>query len=498
MASIIKRKNKYCVVYTYLDETGNKKQKWETFDTNSAAKKRKTEVEYQQQTGEFIIPTAATVKDLMAEYVSVYGANKWSMSTLSAQQSLINNYINPIIGDLRLDEITPRTMDKYYQSLLKVKSVSTHCKPKHEYVTPKVIKHIHKSLRCAFNQAVKWELISRNPVTNATIPKSDYDKREIWTVETLATALNLCDDPILALAINLSFSCSLRMGELLGLTWDCIDISEYSIQRNSASIFVNKELQRASISSLDFLNNKDVIFTFPGLFSDKKKTKLILKTPKTKTSVRKIFLPVTVAKMLIDRKKQVEELKEIFGEEYDDYNLVFCHPNGRPMEGQVINSSLQKLIEKHNLPKVVFHSFRHASITYKLKWNGGDMKAVQGDSGHAQMDMIADVYSHIIDEDRRFNAQKFDEQFYQAKGIRGIDASIPTIDFKEPLQELDPTTRQEKYVNMGKASVAKRMINSDSSNNKDTNEVDDASELLTKLMNNPETAALLKALAKNL
>lgn len=498
MASIIKRKNKYCVVYTYLDETGNKKQKWETFDTNSAAKKRKTEVEYQQQTGEFIIPTAATVKDLMAEYVSVYGANKWSMSTLSAQQSLINNYINPIIGDLRLDEITPRTMDKYYQSLLKVKSVSTHCKPKHEYVTPKVIKHIHKSLRCAFNQAVKWELISRNPVTNATIPKSDYDKREIWTVETLATALNLCDDPILALAINLSFSCSLRMGELLGLTWDCIDISEYSIQRNSASIFVNKELQRASISSLDFLNNKDVIFTFPGLFSDKKKTKLILKTPKTKTSVRKIFLPVTVAKMLIDRKKQVEELKEIFGEEYDDYNLVFCHPNGRPMEGQVINSSLQKLIEKHNLPKVVFHSFRHASITYKLKWNGGDMKAVQGDSGHAQMDMIADVYSHIIDEDRRFNAQKFDEQFYQAKGIRGIDASIPTIDFKEPMQELDPTTRQEKYVNMGKASVAKRMINSDSSNNKDTNEVDDTSELLTKLMNNPETAALLKAIAKNL
>lgn len=498
MASIIKRKNKYCVVYTYLDETGNKKQKWETFDTNSAAKKRKTEVEYQQQTGEFIIPTAATVKDLMAEYVSVYGANKWSMSTLSAQQSLINNYINPIIGDLRLDEITPRTMDKYYQSLLKVKSVSTHCKPKHEYVTPKVIKHIHKSLRCAFNQAVKWELISRNPVTNATIPKSDYDKREIWTVETLATALNLCDDPILALAINLSFSCSLRMGELLGLTWDCIDISEYSIQRNSASIFVNKELQRASISSLDFLNNKDVIFTFPGLFSDKKKTKLILKTPKTKTSVRKIFLPVTVAKMLIDRKRQVEELKEIFGEEYDDYNLVFCHPNGRPMEGQVINSSLQKLIEKHNLPKVVFHSFRHASITYKLKWNGGDMKAVQGDSGHAQMDMIADVYSHIIDEDRRFNAQKFDEQFYQAKGIRGIDASIPTIDFKEPMQELDPNTRQEKYVNMGKASVAKRMNSSESSNDKDAKQADDASELLAKIMNNPETAAILKALAKNL
>lgn len=41
-------------------------------------------------------------------------------------------------------------------------------------------------------------------------------------------------------------------------------------------------------------------------------------------------------------------------------------------------SLLKRLIEKNNLPKVVFHSFRHSSITYKLKLNGGDIKAVQG------------------------------------------------------------------------------------------------------------------------
>ena len=47
------------------------------------------------------------------------------------------------------------------------------------------------------------------------------------------------------------------------------------------------------------------------------------------------------------------------------------------MEGQVINRALKKLIQDNDLPDVVFHSFRHASITYKLKWNGGDMKSVQ-------------------------------------------------------------------------------------------------------------------------
>lgn len=44
--------------------------------------------------------------------------------------------------------------------------------------------------------------------------------------------------------------------------------------------------------------------------------------------------------------------------------------------------------------KVVFHSLCHSSITYKLKLNGGDVKAVQGDSGHSQTSMVTDVYSH--------------------------------------------------------------------------------------------------------
>ena len=116
--------------------------------------------------------------------------------------------------------------------------------------------------------------------------------------------------------------------------------------------------------------------------------------------------------MLVKRKEEQEEYKEIFGDEYTDYKLVFAMTNGRPMEGQVINRAFRKLINEHGLPKVVFHSLQHSSITYKLKLNGGDMKAVQGDSGHAQVKMVADVYSHIIDDDRCLNTQRFEEEFY--------------------------------------------------------------------------------------
>ena len=51
MASIVKRKNRYSVVYTYKDDDGNQHQKWETFDTNADAKKRKTQIEFEQQSG---------------------------------------------------------------------------------------------------------------------------------------------------------------------------------------------------------------------------------------------------------------------------------------------------------------------------------------------------------------------------------------------------------------------------------------------------------------
>lgn len=100
MASIVKRKNKYAVVYTYKDEKGNSRQKWETFDTNAAARKRKTEVEYEQQNGTFIIPTANTVADLLEEYCAVYGVNNWAMSTYNSKKGLMYNYIIPLIGDL--------------------------------------------------------------------------------------------------------------------------------------------------------------------------------------------------------------------------------------------------------------------------------------------------------------------------------------------------------------------------------------------------------------
>ena len=71
--------------------------------------------------------------------------------------------------------------------------------------------------------------------------------------------------------------------------------------------------------------------------------------------------------MLVERKKTVDELKELLGDEYRDYDLVFASTQGTPVEANFINRAFSKLIQDNNLPKVVFHSLRYPNVKSKTK-----------------------------------------------------------------------------------------------------------------------------------
>ncbi len=149
-------------------------------------------------------------------------------------------------------------------------------------------------------------------------------------------------------------------------------------------------------------------------------TRIVLKKPKTDSSIRKVWLPKTLAYILREWKKAQDELRGFLGDEYQDYDQVVALPNGRPCEDRIILKEFQKLREDAGLPRGVFHSLRHSSTTYKLKLNHGDLKATQGDTGHAEIDMITSIYAHILDEDRKIDAQKFEMAFYSNPDLRGV------------------------------------------------------------------------------
>lgn len=436
MASIIKRNSKYSVVY-YADVDGKRKQIWETFSSHKEATKRKAEVELEIEDGIFIAPNRQTISVFMDDFVALYGEENWALSTYSSNVALINNYIKPMIGEELVQNITPKFIDQFYKQLKKTKSAAGLTRNmKSVYVGASVPDNEHKLLRCAFGQAVRWEIIKRNPFELVKPPRVSYKPRDIWTSDMIRKALDECTDSRLYIAMNLAFACSLRIGEILGLTWDNVHIDDGDIARDDAYVYIDKELQRASLEAIKTLDQKDIIRTFPSVKKNPT-TIVVLKTPKTQSSVRRVWLPKTVAYILREFREKQNTLKELLQDEYEDYNLVIPMNSGRPCEDRVITESFQRLRERVGLPNVVFHSLRHSSTTYKLKLNKGDLKATQGDTGHAEIDMITKVYAHILDEDRKLNAQKFEAAFYANPDLRDVKPPQENVlDIKTLIEQL--------------------------------------------------------------
>lgn len=465
MASIKQRKSKFSVIYWYLDKAGERKQKWDTLETKKEAKARKAFIEfYQQSYGYVLVPLEEqfahereesqketetpdeeiTLKEFLVIFVNLYGVSKWSANTYSSKLSSINNYINPMIGNWKLNAITTKKLSQYYSELLNVPEVPrANQKATGRCLQPANIKKIHDIIRCALNQAIRWEYLdtkTRNPASLATLPKVPKVKRKVWNIDTFKEAIQLVDDDLLLLCMHLAFSCSLRVGEITGLTWKDVVIDEQSIANNNAKVIINKELARVSQSAMQKLKEKDIIKIFPSQ-KPHCTTRLVLKTPKTETSNRTVWLPKTLAQLLVRYKRDQQELKEFLGDAYNDYNLVIALENGNPVESRIVRKRFTSLCEENNFEVVVFHSLRHLSTKYKLKMTHGDIKSVQGDTGHAEAEMVTDVYSEIVDEDRRLNAKKLDEAFYDT-----LTAENSTEALKPQTEPQENMTDSDKFL----------------------------------------------------
>ena len=310
----------------------------------------------------------------------------------------------------------PQVLSEYYASLLNVEEVASANKnPDGKLLQPANVKKIHDIIRCALNNSIKWDLLDskmRNPSTLAITPEWKQKKSEVWDIEVFKDALSTVDDLLLELAMNLAFAYSLRFGEIAGLTWEDVIIDDKSLENSNARVVINKTLARVSLKAMQELRDKDITKKFP-MMQLNCTTRLVLKKPKTESSNRTVWLPTSIVQLLKDHKHHQKEMKEFFDDIYNDYNLVLTMNNGNPVEGRVIRRHFKALCDANNYEFVDFHSLRHLSTAYKLKITGGDIKSVQGDTGHADAEMVTNIYSRIIDEDIKNNAKKLEMSFYK-------------------------------------------------------------------------------------
>ena len=204
MASIVQRNKSFSVVYTIYDG-GKKKQKWETYHSYEAVLRRKEQLDLiQQHEKERAQYRERTLAQFLEEYVELYGRIHWSCSTYTSNEGLIRNYIVPFMGSMRLSEFSPKVIAALYGKL--------QADPK---ITPSVLTNIHKLLHSAFEQAVLWEYVPRNPFRKANVPKGFPTEIPMLTTDEIKVLIQNCDNPMLSIAIHLAFAGSLRKGEIL-------------------------------------------------------------------------------------------------------------------------------------------------------------------------------------------------------------------------------------------------------------------------------------------
>ena len=456
--SIRKQGNRYQVIYRVPGEAS---PRTETYKSEDEALIRDAQIRLAKKNGTFEPPVRrakgkiapkkdVTVKEFMDEYVEVYGLKKWGNSFYTANLGLIHNYINPYLGDRYVRSLTARDLDGYYTMLLDQPAVVTagHLDTGAK-VTAHTVKRVHKLLKSAFGKALVWEYTSVNPTIGATLPEAKSKERAVWSDEEALQALNACEeDSPLRLCLYLALGCSMRLGEILGLQWSNVHMEDKLLETGEAYLRVDRELNRcenASIEALERVNRSTIILKFPTVMPRKATTTLVLKAPKTESSNRVIYLPTAVAEELKRAKRKQAEYQALLGDEYKDYDLVVSQINGRPYEIRIIDKMLYKLIEKNGLRPVVFHSLRHSSTSLKLKLSRGNIKAVQGDTGHAEARMVTDTYAHGFDADRKLIAQEMDSAFFSKVGAEAKPTELDeaTMAMLRQLLRSNPTLVSE-------------------------------------------------------
>ncbi|SHH56907.1 Phage integrase family protein [Sporobacter termitidis DSM 10068] len=403
MASIVKRNKSYAVVYGYKDLGGNYKRKWETYRTEEMAQKRKQEIEDPIL---FLNEHLKTSKfnDLLNEYIELHGLRKWSASTYSDHTMLMDNYIRPILGEVSLARMDKYLMNKYFRALSDTPSVGRKTAAQQGYVTEITIFEVYKLLRSVFQQAVHWGYFNENLVAHMGLKPPKYAPRKTLSSDQVALVINSAidrEDFILALSVQLAFSCSMRRGELLGLCWNDIDFE-------NSCIHITRELARVSNNAIEVLKHKD-IYRIIEPRKTENKSRLVLKRPKTDSSIRTVYMPAYVSKLLSLWGEQ-QRIYKLRGN-YHEYDLVLSGINGNPICPKQCNERFKRLLKEMGFPKAVFHSLRHSSTSYKLVLSNGNIKAVQGDNGHAQADMVLSVYAQINDAERKNLAHEMESSF---------------------------------------------------------------------------------------
>jgi len=312
-----------------------------------------------------------TVGEWMEIWINQYANNikELSMSTYRAH---IRNHIVPKLGDIKLSNLKTRDIQMMYNALLR----------REKPLTAKTIKNIHGVLHKALSQVVKLGYIRYNPADNVSLPKVEKPELKPITDEHIAEFLEAIKGHCYELLYTIDLFTGMRKGEILGLTWDCVNL-------DTGVVVINKQL-----------------------IQEKKKGGQY-KLASTKNSKgRTVRIPPSVIELFRQQKAKQISWKKEAGSAWDNsLNLVFTNEIGGHLSHTTVTHSFKKIVQSIGLESTRFHDLRHSYAVAAIE-SGIDMKTIQQNLGHHAASFTMDVYGHVSDRMRLEGANRM-EQFIQ-------------------------------------------------------------------------------------
>lgn len=304
--------------------------------------------------------------------------NDLKVTTRERYEGIIRNYIlNTDIGISNLDEVKVGELQAYYNKLIR------------EGCTPSTVSTINKVLSGIFSEAVRNELVMKNPAKMVRLPKKQEIKEEISVFssdEQQRLLVAFKEDRLNALFL-MALGTGLRQGELIGLQWSDIDFT-------SSTVEVKRTLKRVTTVTQEGTRK----YEWQAL------------SPKTKSSVRKVPIPKSILESLKRHKEMQDKEKEKYKEIYFDSNLVFSTKLGEPTDARNLTRKFQRLLNRNNIPYRKFHSLRHTYATMLFE-KGVSPKQVQTLLGHSDIATTLNIYTHVSEDNLQSAISKIEGVF---------------------------------------------------------------------------------------
>jgi integrase len=322
------------------------------------------------------VPLPKTLGELLNDFFAEHAERKLARKTVERYREQAS-YLHRDLLAMRLPDITPLHLSKEWTRLLESGGhfrASKEPRP----LSAKTVRNTAGVVSSAFARAIRWGLITSNPVAQSEPP---VPRRHAGTALTPAQLRLLIDAAsgcwCLPAFLEVSAATGARRGEVLALRWS--DVQD-------DAVIITRSLSQTRAG-------------------------LVFKEPKNQKT-RPVVLPESAISALKVHRAAQDAFRAQFGRAYKaDLDLIFANPDGSPLRPDSISSSVSALFKRLKIPKpkgAALHLLRHSHGSHLLA-SGMELPAVSERLGHSSVLVTATVYSHRITGRDKEAARKWDE-----------------------------------------------------------------------------------------